>query len=72
MDLLKTTGFDKSTCPFDVLPLEEKSNKAKMELVRASARLLVVEGRIQIFQAGKVIDPSTAKGPIRIKMVRKG
>lgn len=38
-----------------------------MEPARAAARRLVSEGRVDITQRGQVVDPSTAKGPIRIR-----
>lgn len=38
-----------------------------MEPARAAARRLVAAGRVEITQGGRVVDPSTAKGPIRIR-----
>jgi hypothetical protein len=38
-----------------------------MEPARAAARRLVDAGRIEITQGGSVVDPSTAKGPIRLR-----
>jgi hypothetical protein len=40
-----------------------------MEPARAAARRLVVTGGVQILQGSQVVDPSTAKGPIRIRRV---
>ena len=40
---------------------------ALMEPARAAARRLVAAGQIDIVQAGRVVDPSTAKGPIRLR-----
>ena len=39
-----------------------------MEPARRAARRLVAAGRIQIAQGGRVVDPSTAKGPIRLRL----
>ena len=39
-----------------------------MEPARAAARRLVAQGRVQITQGGRVVDPSTAKGPIRLRL----
>jgi hypothetical protein len=39
-----------------------------MEPARAAARRLVAAGRIVIVQQGKVVDGSTAKGPIRLRL----
>jgi hypothetical protein len=40
-----------------------------MEPARAAARRLVAAGEVEITQGGRVVDPSTAKGPIRIRRV---
>jgi hypothetical protein len=39
-----------------------------MEDTRCAARRLVVNGSIDIVQKGAVVDPSTAKGPIRLRL----
>jgi len=39
----------------------------QMETVRQAARRLVARGIIEITQQGRVVDPSTAKGPIRLR-----
>ena len=41
-----------------------------MEPARAAARRLVAEGKVEITQRGEVVDPDTARGPIRIRRVR--
>ncbi len=38
-----------------------------MEPARAAARRLVAAGQVEITQGGRVVDPSTAKGPIRVR-----
>jgi len=38
-----------------------------MERARMAARRLVVAGEVVITQRGRVVDPSTAKGPIRVR-----
>ena len=43
-----------------------------MEPARRAARRLVDAGEVEILQQGRVVDPSTAKGPIRIRRVRGG
>lgn len=42
-----------------------------MEPARRAARRLVNDGEVEITQQGKVVDPSTAKGPIRIRKVHR-
>ncbi len=41
-----------------------------MEPARRAARRLVAAGEVEITQGGKVVDPSTAKGPIRVRKAR--
>ena len=41
-----------------------------MEPARRAARRLVAAGEVEVTQGGKVVDPSTAKGPIRVRRVR--
>ncbi|MBT0565577.1 DUF3253 domain-containing protein [Williamsia sp. CHRR-6] len=42
-----------------------------MDAVRAVARELVEEGVVEITQRGHVVDPASARGPIRIRRVRR-
>lgn len=42
-----------------------------MEPARAAARRLVAAGQIEIVQGGRVVDPSTAKGPIRLRALSR-
>ena len=41
-----------------------------MEPARRAARRLIASGQVQITQQGRVVDPSTARGPIRIRRTR--
>ena len=41
-----------------------------VEPARRAARRLVSGGQVTIIQGGSVVDPSTAKGPFRIRKVR--
>lgn len=43
-----------------------------MEPARRAARRLVAAGAVEITQKGRAVDPSTAKGPIRIRRTRSG
>lgn len=38
-----------------------------LEPARRAARRLVAAGEVEITQGGRVVDPSTAKGPIRVR-----
>lgn len=44
--------------------------QALMEPARAAARRLVARGEVEITQGGRVVDPSTARGPIRVRRPR--
>jgi len=41
-----------------------------MEPVRMAARRLVAAGAVEIVAGGAVVDPSTARGPVRIRRAR--
>jgi len=43
-----------------------------MEPARAAARRLVAAGEVEITQQGRVVDPSTAKGAIRVRRRESG
>ena len=40
-----------------------------MEPARRAARRLVARGEAEITQGGRPVDPSTAKGPIRVRRI---
>lgn len=42
----------------------------QMEPARAAARRLVAQGKVDILAQGRIKDPSTARGPIRIRLRR--
>jgi hypothetical protein len=66
--LLDERGPLKTICPSEVLSPELKQDHTMMEHVRRSARLLAAENKIEITQKGKAVDPTTFKGPIRLKI----
>ena len=70
LDLLQARGLDKTICPSELLSGEDKQNPALMEQVRASARTLASQNLIEFTQHGKVVDPSAARGPIRLRLKR--
>ena len=69
--LLQQRGRDKTICPSEVLAAEFKQNHEKMESVRQAARRLAGAGKIQITQNGRTVDPSSFKGPIRLKLTKE-
>jgi hypothetical protein len=73
LQLLHARGAGKTICPSEaaraVAGKEERSAwEPLMEPARAAARRLVAKGVIDITQAGHVVDASTAKGPIRLRL----
>ncbi len=69
LDLLAQRGPDKTICPSEAARLAGGQNwQCLMEPARAAARRLVAQGRIVVTQHGRVVDASTAKGAIRLKL----
>lgn len=68
--LLDTRGRHKTICPSEVARemFDEGHWREKMETVRCAARRLAADGRIEITQSGRVVDPSSAKGAIRLRL----
>ena len=69
LDLLAQRSATATLCPSEaaraVFPGEQWRDH--MEQTRQAARRLVAKGEIDILQKGQVVDPSTAKGPIRLR-----
>jgi predicted nucleic acid-binding Zn ribbon protein len=53
-------------CPSEVAREAAEDWRPWMEPVRRAARRLVARGLVEIRQKGRVVDPSTARGPIRL------
>ncbi len=71
-DLLTQRAASASICPSEAARLVggEDAWRELMEPARQAARRLVARGEVEITQGGRVVDPSTAKGPIRIRRRR--
>lgn len=67
--LLDSRARGASICPSEAARLVggEDAWRELMEPARRAARRLVAAGTVQITQGGHVVDPSTARGPIRIR-----
>lgn len=80
LELLERRANGASVCPSEVArqvhgQLTESGDdgwRNLMEPTRAAARRLVAAGSVEITQKGNVVDPSTAKGPIRIRRRANG
>lgn len=70
--LLEDRAAGSSICPSEAVRLVGGQHwRRLMERGRSAARRLVAEGLVEITQQGRVVDPSTARGPIRIRLVRR-
>ncbi len=70
-DLLDARAASSSVCPSEAArAVGGEEWRDLMEPARAAARRLVVAGRAQITQGGAVVDPDTARGPIRVRRPR--
>jgi hypothetical protein len=56
-------------CPSEVARALADDWRPLMDEVRAAAARLVASGDIEVTQGGTVVDPETARGPIRLRRV---
>lgn len=68
--LLAARARDASICPSEAARAVAADWRPLMERARRAARRLVAAGLAEITQGGVVVDPSTAKGPIRVRRPR--
>lgn len=69
--LLSTRAHDATICPSEAArAVGAEDWRDLMEPARAAARRMVSDGEVEITQGGSVVDPSTARGPIRIRRRR--
>ena len=70
-DLLADRPRDATICPSEAARLVDPEGwRTLMEPARRAARRMVAEGTLEILQEGRVVDPSHAKGPIRLRRTR--
>jgi len=72
VSLLDARARGATICPSDAARAvgSDEGWRELMEPARRAARRLVDAGEVEITQGGTAVDPSTAKGPIRIRRVR--
>ena len=69
--LLEARAQEATICPSDAArAIGGEEWRDLMEPARRAARRMVARGELQITQGGSVVDPSTAKGPIRLRLSR--
>lgn len=68
-DLLHERGRGKSICPTEAAKkVGGEEWRTLLEPARMAARRLTVRGEARIIQHGRSVDPSTAKGAIRVSL----
>ncbi|MEM1031720.1 MAG: DUF2256 and DUF3253 domain-containing protein [Myxococcota bacterium] len=68
LDLLEARKRGATICPSEAARrVAPRDWRRLMEPARRAARRLVARGAIVITQKGRVVDPSSAKGPIRLR-----
>ncbi len=67
-ELLEARGPGKSICPSEAARrVDSEDWRPMMEPARRAARRMVARGELEICQRGRVVDPTKAKGPIRLR-----
>jgi hypothetical protein len=70
IELLSRRAPGKTICPSEAARMVDPAGwEELMDTSRAAARRLVAQGAIVITQQGSVVDPSRAKGAIRLRRV---
>ena len=70
-ELLAARAQDATICPSEAArAVGGEEWRELLEPARRAARRLVADGEVEITQRGTVVDPSTARGPIRIRRAR--
>jgi len=76
LDLLASRARTATVCPSEAARAvagpgaEEAAWRDLTEPARMAARRLVARGEVEITQGGRVVDPSTARGPVRVRRAR--
>ncbi|WP_235023623.1 DUF3253 domain-containing protein [Streptomyces sp. WAC05374] len=75
LELLRRRGPTATICPSDaaraVYEGDDDGWRALMEPARRAARRLVDAGEVHITQGGRPVEPSEARGPIRIRRAHR-
>lgn len=76
LGLLGERAGGATACPSEVARRvggdDDDAWRPLMEPVREAARRLAVAGRVEWLQGGRAVDPSTARGPVRLRMAPGG
>lgn len=73
LELLAARSATATICPSEVARAQAPEDwRSLMEPVRQAARRLVARGVLEITQQGAVVDPSEARGAIRLRLRAAG
>lgn len=70
VSLLRERGRAASICPSEAARAVSAEWRPLMERARMAARRMVAAGVVELTQRGKVVEGSTARGPIRVRLRR--
>ena len=70
LGLLERRAVGATICPSEAARVVATDWRPLLEPARQAARRLVAAGRLEITQRGRPVDPSTARGPIRLRLPR--
>jgi hypothetical protein len=65
--LLSARAGSATICPSEAARAVATDWRPLLEPARQAARRLAAAGQIEVLQGGRVVDPTTAKGPIRLR-----
>ena len=72
LELLRARSAGSTICPSEAArACDPEAWRDLLDAARASARRLADQGVIEITQRGTPVDPSTARGPIRLRLTRR-
>ena len=72
VELLHARAHGATICPSEVArQVDAHAWRELMELTRSAARRLAARGTVEILQGGRTVDPSVARGPIRLRLARR-
>jgi hypothetical protein len=70
-DLLTRRGPGRTICPSDAARAlaGDDGFRGLMDPVRTTARAMAARGELEWTQSGEVVDPATARGAVRLRLV---
>jgi len=73
IELLSDRPRGATLCPSEAArAVADDDWRPLMEPTRRAARRMVARGELEIVQGGRTVDPSTARGPIRLRLPAGG